>query len=163
MSNVFKDGKGEEWSLNITVNTIRRVKEALGIDLMSIVDEVDAEGNSILHKLHNDIELLINTVYMVCKPQADAKGISDVDFGELMATGDILEEATTALIEGMVLFFPPRRRSVLQAMRKKYMEMEEKAATRIESEMNNIDLDKMMEQALNQQNSGGLSPAPLQS
>ena len=157
MKNAFKDVNGNEWIANITVGTIRRVKEVLGVDLMTIVDQEKGE-ESLLARLHNDIELLVNVIFVVCKPQAETMKVSDEAFGELLATGDILEEAVDALIEGMMLFFPPRRRKVLQVMMDKYKEMEGIAADRIEREVANLDLNQIMDVALPPEISGALSP-----
>lgn len=154
MKNVFKDDKGQDWEIKITINTIKRVKELCGVDLMELLAPEKKEGGADLMALHNDIELLINVLYAACKPTADARNISDVDFGELLASGQILDDAVTALLEGMMLFFPPRKSQMVRQMYNKYIETEEKVAQRTEEEVKNLKTDEILDEAFAQVKSG---------
>ena len=51
-------------------------------------------------------------LYVLCKPEADERNVSDEDFGRAMA-GDAIEQATTTLLEELVDFFPKGRRELL--------------------------------------------------
>jgi len=105
---VFKDNKGRPWTIDITVGTIKRVKDLLGINL------IDAVSSDLLEKLKSDPVLLCDILYAICKPEADKQGITDIEFGEGLA-GDAIEHATEALIEDLVNFFPSRQRTMLQS------------------------------------------------
>ena len=59
--------------------------------------------------------LLVNTLYAVCKPQADERDVSDEAFGELLV-GDTIELAAAALVRGITDFFPKDRRAVLDRL-----------------------------------------------
>src|SRR5690606_23834975 len=59
-----------------------------------------------------------DVLYAVVKPEADARNVDDADFGRALA-GDSVAAATTALLEGLVGFFPtPRARLLRQALAK---------------------------------------------
>ena len=79
---VFKDGGNpqREWTISITYGSLKRVKDLLGIDLASPMDG----DPPLLTRLDTDIFLMCNTLYVLCKPEADARGISDEQFGELL-------------------------------------------------------------------------------
>lgn len=96
---VFKDSHGRDWSIAIDTVTAKRVKALLQFDLFA--SDIDS--------LSNNMILLVDVLYVVCKPQADAAGITDEQFGASM-TGDVLDAASEALQEDIVDFFPLRRR-----------------------------------------------------
>jgi hypothetical protein len=97
------------WSTAISVNAIRRVKELVGINLLEVFD------GEMLAPLADDPVLLVNTLYAVCKPQADERDVSDEAFGELLV-GDTIELAAAALVRGIADFFPKDRRAVLDRL-----------------------------------------------
>jgi len=103
---IFKDNAGRAWSVCINIDTIKRVRSLLDINLLEIA------GGQLVEQLISDPVQLCNVLYAVLKPDADALKISDEDFGRAMA-GDAIEQATTALLEELVDFFPLARRRVL--------------------------------------------------
>jgi hypothetical protein len=122
----FKDNQGHQWEIAITVDTVKRVRGLLNVDLLAAI-----EGD-LVPKLATDPILLADVLYAVVKPQADNLGVSDEDFGRGLG-GDAIEAATTALLEELVDFFPARRRTPLQAAMRKFAEAEQAmtdAATR---------------------------------
>ena len=122
MPHVFADTKKRSWSLAINTATIKRVKEALGVNLM------DAVGGQLIDKIAADPALFADVLFVLVKPQADAAGVSDVDFGEALA-GDEIESASLAFINAMVDFFPKGRREVLGRAIAAGMEKARKAET----------------------------------
>ncbi len=108
----FTDTQGRAWSVAITVDTIRRVRALTGTDLMGVL------GGDLIERLSGDPVLLADVLYAVVKPEAEARGVDDADFGRALA-GDAVAAATTALLEGLVGFFPsPRARLLRQALAK---------------------------------------------
>ena len=103
----FKDRLSREWSVEINIGTLKRVRGLLNINLLDVV------GGQLLETLATDPEQLCNVLYVICKPQADAKGITDEQFGEGMA-GDAISSGTDALLEELADFFPQPRRGLLQ-------------------------------------------------
>lgn len=103
---IFTDAAGREWSLVITIGTIRRVRELAGVDLMQI-----ANGD-LLQRLADPV-LLADVLWAICKPQADAKGVAPDAFAEGLL-GDAIEAATKAFLAEVIAFFPSQTRALLQ-------------------------------------------------
>lgn len=106
---IWTDAENRTWSTAISVNAIRRVKELVGVNLLEVFD------GEMLARLADDPVLLVNTIYAVCKPQADERDVSDETFGELLV-GDTIELAAAALVRGIADFFPKDRRAVLDRL-----------------------------------------------
>ena len=113
----FQDNESRNWELAVNVDAVKRVKAHLEVDLLEAV-----EGN-LLERLVGDPVLLCDVIYVICKPQAEAAGVSDEDFGRAMA-GDAIDAATMALLEDLVDFFPRARRQVLQKALTKLRKLE---------------------------------------
>jgi len=102
----FQDNAGRTWVVAVTVDSIKRVRDLLGEDLLDI--------ERTLPRLLSDPILLCDVVYSICKPQADTETISDVDFARAMA-GDSIAHAKAALIEELINFFhEPNQKEVLR-------------------------------------------------
>ncbi|RMF73574.1 MAG: hypothetical protein D6744_15460 [Planctomycetota bacterium] len=85
------------------------MKNLVGVNLLEVFD------GELLARLADDPVLLVNTLYAVCRPQAEERGISDETFGELLV-GDAIEAAAAALVRGIADFFPKDRRTVLMRL-----------------------------------------------
>ena len=99
---IWKDAEGHAYETKITVAEIRDVKTELGINLMDI-----ATGD-LLQRISEDVVLLCDILYVINRSQAKEFGIDDVQFGRNLY-GDALEDATHALMEEMINFFPNQR------------------------------------------------------
>ena len=108
-TSIWTDAEGRSWSAAVSVNSIRRVRELVGVNLMEVSD------GELMSRLADDPVLLVNTLYAVCKPQADERDVSDEAFGELLV-GDTIELAAAALVRGITDFFPKDRRAVLERL-----------------------------------------------
>ncbi|MFZ2873456.1 MAG: hypothetical protein WAZ94_03125 [Phycisphaerales bacterium] len=138
----FKDNQGRQWSVEINVTAIKRVRGLTGEDLMQVIE------GTLIEKLIRDPVLLCDVVYAICKPEADTRNISDEEFGKAMA-GDAIEAATTALLEELVGFCPsPRDRAnlgrVLQATRK----VMDRARDLVEKKLDSGELDRLADRLL---------------
>jgi hypothetical protein len=133
----FKDTEGRNWSVGITVATIKRVRDLMDVDLMEAVE------GKLLDRLSTDPVLLVDVVYAVCKPEADIVGVTDVQFGTAMA-GDVIEHATVALIEAIIDFFPnPRDRATMRKVYTSTQRMMEKARDVIEHRLESGEMEKV--------------------
>jgi len=148
--NIFKDGLGRTWTVTVNVASTKRVKGAIDIDLMEVVNK----DGTVLSRLHEDPETLVNVLYLLCKPQADTLGLTDENFGELFETGEILEEACNALIEALISFFPPRRREILRKVMAKLKTLETAAKARAEKEIDEFDVETILDEAYRRVKSG---------
>src|SRR5690606_18405993 len=99
----FNDNAGRTWTVAINVDAIKRVKSLLGVNLL------DAVEGKLIEQLVSDPVMLCDVLYVLCKPEADAKQVSDEDFGRSMA-GDAIDHGTTCLLEELVDFFPMAKR-----------------------------------------------------
>ena len=137
----FKDNADRTWTVQVNVDAIKRVRDLAGLDLLSAVDA------ALLEKLASDPVLLCDVVYAVCKGEADAKGVTDEDFGRSMA-GDAIDAATAALLEELVDFFPRGRRQVLAKAMGKLRDLETKALALAAEKLDSPELDRRMREIL---------------
>lgn len=103
---MWTDAGGRDWTTTVTGATVKRVKELTDV-LLTDVAETD-----LLERLSNDVILLCNVLYAVCKPQCDQRQITDADFGELLV-GDRIDHAYQSLTKDLIDFFPSRRRELV--------------------------------------------------
>ncbi|MEM6503891.1 MAG: hypothetical protein AAF711_00340 [Planctomycetota bacterium] len=143
----FNDNTGRTWSLTINVDAIKRVRGLLDVDLMQAID------GKLLERLVTDPVLLCDVVYALCKPEADAKGVTDEQFGQAMA-GDAIDSATTALLEELVGFFPQAKRQVLRKALDKLKVLETKVFDAVTARLDSGEIDRMLEAELNKVNPG---------
>ncbi len=138
----FKDNEGRTWTVSITVDAIKRVRDLLDVDLLEVV------SGKLIDRLITDPVLLCDIVYAVCKPEADAQGVSDEDFGRAMA-GDAIEHATTALLEELVSFSPsPRDRANLKRVLDTTRRVMDRARDLVEQRIESGELDRIAEEAM---------------
>jgi len=100
----FPDQLGRTWAIAIHVAAIKRVRGLVGVDLYKLVDD----GFQPLADLIADPVRLCDVLYCLCKDEADAKQISDEDFGRSLA-GDAITLAADAFVEELIDFFPEAR------------------------------------------------------
>ena len=139
----FTDNAARAWTIQVNVDALKRVKSLLDVDLMEAVD------GKLLERLLDEPVLLCDVIYALCKPQADAAGVSDEDFGRAMA-GDAIDLATQALLEELVDFFPQRRRALLTKVLDKLKKLDSLALATVTDRIEKIDLDKVMSSAVAQ-------------
>ena len=149
----FNDTQGRTWTVTINVDAIRRVRALLNINLLETVE------GKLLERFITDPVFLCDILFALIQPEAEAKQVSDEDFGRALG-GDVLDHATTALLEELVDFFPSGRRQVFRKALEKLKQLEgialETATRRLESS----ELEQQMAAALASipGNSSGNSP-----
>ena len=124
---IFKDSEGREWTLKVDVAAVKRMRDIANIDILS--EDGEAFGT-----LATDPVALADCVYAICKKKADEREISQDDFAELFC-GDSIDDATTALLDAVVDFFPKARRVILSRAIEKMREAMAEAMTEAESEI----------------------------
>ncbi len=130
----FNDTLGRTWTVTINVDAIRRVRSLLDINLL------DAIEGKLLERLVMDQVLLCDILFALVQPEAQAKNVSDEDFGRALG-GDVLDHAMTALLEELVElvdFFPSAKRTLFRKALVKLKRLEgmalETATQRLESD-----------------------------
>ena len=131
----FSDNAGRTWTLAINVDAVRRVRSIVNVDLLEAVE------GKLIEKLVGDPILLCDVIYVICKPEADQRSVSDEDFGRSMA-GDAIDHATTSLLEELVDFFPKSRRALLTKALGKFRQLETKAIQLVDKQLDDPKLEE---------------------
>lgn len=138
----FKDNAGREWTIDINVAALKRVRGLIGVDLMKVIE------GELVDKLIRDPVLLCDVIYAVCKPQADERKVVDEDFGRSMA-GDAIDAATTALLEDLVSFCPsPTDRANLERVIQGARDVMEKARQLVKTRLDSGVIEKLGDRLL---------------
>ncbi|MBX3399546.1 MAG: hypothetical protein KF873_12455 [Gemmataceae bacterium] len=156
----FRDNAGRAWTVAINVAAVKRVRGLVGVDLYKLIDD----GFKPLAALVGDPVQLADVLYCLCKDEADAKSISDEDFGRALA-GDAITLAADAFVEELIDFFPDARArasltKVLAAGRKvrdKLMDHAEVVIDRLDPA---AEASKLIASFGNSPASSGSTPAP---
>ena len=112
---IFKDRDGREWQVVLNVFQMKRIRAALGVDLINVI-ELDKDGQvrvDMIDKIANDPCLLVDILWVLVETQAKDEGVSDVDFGSSLA-GEAITAATSAFLDELVDFFPGAKRLFLK-------------------------------------------------
>lgn len=101
----FKDLAGREWNLNINIGAMRRAKTQ-NIDLSMPVNQ--------LREFVMDDVFMVDAIWAVIQPDADAKGISKEQF-ESAIDGKAIESARDALWVALEEYYPDPKAQMLRA------------------------------------------------
>ena len=148
MSQRFYDLVGRDWQISITVSRVKAINLATGVNIY------DAANGQLFSSLATNPSLLADVLFVACKKQADERGVTDEEFGELLA-GDVIDDAVKALTEAIVLFSPSHQRGPLVAIAEKIQQVQAKASAQILAAINSPDIDQAIDRALSGQ-SGSL-------
>ena len=119
---MFHDKDGNVWEFHVSVGSIKRCVELTDISPLDIVKK----DSTLWRELPENPPLLANLLYACCKPDCDAKGVSDEQFGELL-TADSLDEGWEALQTEVVGFSQKSKRPLLKKAMDKQKIVETKA------------------------------------
>ena len=75
---IATDTAGREWQVVINVGTLRRIRERLDVDLMSLVEK----HNNLIERLASDVVLVCDLIYVIVMDQATNLGVNDEQFGQ---------------------------------------------------------------------------------
>lgn len=140
----FTDTSKRVWEVSVNVGTIKRVHAVLGVDLLDVVAIKDGDNSGgLLKKLIDDPVLLCNILYVLVKEQADKQSVTDEEFGRGMA-GDVIAEATTALMRELVNFFHGAKRVLLEGIWKRVEEVQTKATALALKAAESVNVDSLL-------------------
>ena len=160
----FVDKEGRSWAVVVNIGAVKCVRAlCAGLNILELisVDENGKTDSSTLDKLSNDPVLLVDTIYAVCKPEADKLGITDEQFGAAM-NGDAIERATRAFLDEVVDFFPEAKRVVLRKILEATRRFEEAAKQKLQTFVASGAFDKVIDSRIQSLNDIG-SNAPASS
>jgi hypothetical protein len=143
MPQSISDTAGRVWSVPIDTTTIKRVRTILGVDLMSFV-----EGD-LMGRLMGDVVLFVDVLYAICKPEADARGVTDEQFGQAMS-GEVLQAAEEALADGLFAISHPSRRQAARTAWEKAKQVRDRVTEMVVLRINDPRLERRIEEILNQ-------------
>ena len=163
----FNDSAGRTWTISLTLNAAKRVNSLLGVNLLDLDGRTDPkpqEGGEdrptelpLLTRLGTDIILLCDVIFAIIKPQADAAGVSDEEFGAALG-GEVIFAAQTAFYEELVDFFRQLGRSDLARAIDAQRRMIELTVQGIETRIDGLDIEGEVE-AILAGTPGNLSPS----
>lgn len=109
----FKDSCGNDWSVNVNVATVMRIKQETDKMLPAIFDD----NCKLLGELSQDYFTLARILYICCAVECEARGMLPEQFPERLA-GDSLAQAMEALWRSTADFFmyPEARASAHRAI-----------------------------------------------
>jgi hypothetical protein len=142
-THTFTDALDRTWDLTLSIATARRLKDRLDVDLLAVLD------SDVLMRLAMDIELFVNTLYVICAPQCEQRDVSDEQFGEGLG-GDTLDAAAFAFNRALVDFFPSRRRAILQKVNETIEDFQTRAAALAIGKLEGPELKKRIEEGIRQ-------------
>lgn len=146
---LFKDSESTEWQLCLTLGSVKRVRDLLGVDLLNPDHPVKdgAADRPLITCLDTDLLMLCDVIYALCKPQADERGVSDEQFGGRLG-GDAILAAHHALFAELADFFRGAGRRDLVTLITKQMAIVEAGITAAENKINQLDTDQLVAQAM---------------
>lgn len=153
----FKDRTGREWVVEVNPTAMKRVREATGVHLGTVLND-DMAG---LAALMADPIKLVDVLYVLCRDQAERHGLTDEGFGRQL-DGDAYDAAADAFTEALANFSRPRLRNALRAMLRKEREYRTAAGAKAAAEFEAIDVAALLaeaEKTATSKNSAGNSPA----
>ena len=110
----FKDARGETWTVTVNGGTIKRALDLLKVDLGNPL----AGNPPLLTRFDTDIVFKVDLLFVACLPQAEKRGVQDVEFAERLE-GEALYAASEAFLEALADFFQHLRRThVVRAIQK---------------------------------------------
>ncbi len=148
----FTDNAGRVWTIAINVATIKRVQGSLQINLCKLVDD-HFKG---LGGLLADLVRFIDVLYCLCREEAEARNVSDEDFGRAMF-GDAIHQAMDAFVEELIDFFPdPKVRHSLRKIIGEARKVRSRMMDRAEQVLESFDADREANRLMR---SFGIAPA----
>lgn len=152
----FTDSKGRSWSIEITVGALKRVRRLLAVDLMDVLEA----QKGLLESLYRDPVAIADVCYAACQPQAESLGVDQDEFlGSL--SGDAIDHARDALLEGLAAFFPsPPTRAAMRRVIDEAKRQQQIVRESIERRIESGDLERAMDAELDRLGiSSGRPPA----
>ena len=155
--NQFQDAKKRKWVVRLTVSSLRATRDLLAIDLNDALDP----SKGVIDSLANDPLLMMDVIYLCCKKQMDERDIDADEFSDAIE-GDVIAEASQALINAIIDFFPSSKTDIIReslAIKDKMVARMKKKAMKSLSNVTEEQMEAAVQQLLKK--SGPTStPAP---
>lgn len=131
MATEFTDSLGRSWIVSLDFAAAKRIKASVKITNEASeeipFDIIDAGAIGLtMQALRSRYLTVGETMYAICRPQADQKGVTEEQFLEGVV-GDSLDDAADVIEDELVSFFPRSLREVAKVMFRKAKEVRAKA------------------------------------
>jgi hypothetical protein len=156
MMKTFTDNAGRGWTVALTIDSVKRVRDLLGVNLL----ELNKGDPPLLTQLGQDVILLCDVIYCLVKPQADAAGVSDEQFGAALG-GEAILEAQKAFFQELVGFFRQVGRGDMAQAAEKQQRMIQLAIQRAEQRIATLDVEGEIESAFSMADESNQSRPPV--
>lgn len=151
----FKDKEKRDWSIDVNVGSVLRVKALTDVDLTNLTD------GKVLSDLQNDPLLIGRVIYALCKPQVEQAGMGDEQFWAAM-DGDAVEAAGEALVIELVNFSRKDLRPILTKIRDKGKRLRQQGLGLVSKQVDDPESEKKFLAMLQQQlDESGTSSGPV--
>lgn len=162
----FKDRRGNTWTIDINVLSIKKIRAHCNINLLDVLD-INQGEDGLLARLADDPVLLADILYAICVPDKEKDPDAEAAFMAAIA-GDVVDQATWALLEDIADFFPKAKGAALRKVIEIAKQQEEKTAATVEEILNSQDLQESLAEAMssssplstNSQESSASTPPP---
>lgn len=133
----FNDSTGARWEISITALSVRRVRVALNVDLLTIL------GGELSQKIQHDPVLLVDVLWAICQTDAEQRKISVEQFVDRFF-GDALSDATAALLDAVIEFFPKAKREPMARLMVKARTAEHLAVEELDKQIDALDVSDIV-------------------
>ncbi len=139
----FTDSAGRNWTINLTIDAVKRLKALLEVDLLAL----EVGDPPLMTKLGLDVVLLCDVIYALIKPQADKEGVSDEQFGQALG-GEAILAAQGAFYDELISFFRHLGRKDLASAVETQRRMIDLTVERVEMEIEKFPVEATIEKIL---------------
>lgn len=150
----FKDSTGQAWDIAVNLQTRAIVSARTGIDLL-LIGNGDQHTMELLQSPSHSFDVLV----ALCDSQLKQRVLTVEDFGALLNSEEVVNDAITAIVEATFDFF---RNPQVQILRKTMMtvlkiqqEERTKAQQALEATMNDPDFEAKIRASLRNPNATG--------
>ena len=138
----FIDSANRTWTISLTIDAVKRVRDSsLGVNLL----ELDVGDPPLFTRLGTNIILLCDVIYVLIKPQADAVGVTDEQFGASLG-GEVIFAAQKAFNEELISFFQSLGRTDLAKALTAQRNLIDRAVIRVGAEMESLNVDLLVDE-----------------
>jgi len=137
----FTDAKGDTWPVVVNGGTIKRAVDLLKVDLG---DPLSGK-RPLLTRFDLDIAFKVDLLYVACLPEAEKRGVTDLEFAERLE-GDALYAASEGFLEALTDFFRKLRRTEVVTAIRKEREIVARAVEAIDQAIGSPEFDQRMEE-----------------
>jgi hypothetical protein len=138
----FKLRSGEQFVIEISMATVKRVRQLLGVNVLDILGTGDDLGGYIT----DDVKI-VDVLCAVCRPQLERLGMSDEDFGRGFDQEALVNATNTLMDEVKDFFLEPRKGLLARAIAKARAiaaEMDRRQVAAAELALSKLDFETLL-------------------